>query len=120
MPNAPETIDAYIAGLPEASRQIIGTIRGMVATAAPDGSEGIKYGMPTSTLNGTNIIYYAAWKKHIGLYPIYPGPPEFETAIAAYRDKKDTVRFPLNQPIPYAVIDLILSQRVAQLRARTH
>ncbi len=118
MPNTPDTIDAYMAGLPEASHHIIATIRQMIAIVAPEAAEEIKYGMPTSTLNGTNIIYYAAWKKHIGLYPIYPGPPQFEAAIAAYRDKKDTVRFPLGQPIPYEVIDLILSQRIAQLRAR--
>jgi uncharacterized protein YdhG (YjbR/CyaY superfamily) len=118
MPNTPDTIDAYMAGLPEASREIIGTIRQMIAAVAPGGSEGIKYGMPTSTLNGTNIIYYPAWEKHVGLYPIYPGRPEFETSIATYRDKKDTVRFPLDQPIPYEVINLILSQRIAQLRAR--
>jgi uncharacterized protein YdhG (YjbR/CyaY superfamily) len=118
MPNTPDTIDAYMAGLPEVSRKIISTIRQMIATVAPEGSEGIKYGMPTSALNGTNIIYYAAWKKHVALYPIYPGPQEFETAIAAYRDTKDNVRFPLNLPMPYDVVDLILSQRIAQLRAR--
>ena len=88
----------------------------MIAEAAPDAVEGIKYGMPTATFGATNIIYYAGWKNHIGLYPIYPGTPEFESRIAPYRDKKDTVKFPLATAIPFDIIDLILTTRISRLR----
>ena len=88
-------------------------IRKRIAAAAPGAQEGIKYGMPTAILDGTSIIYYAAWKKHIGLYPIYRLSPEDEAVLAPYREKKDTVRFALDRPVPYEVIDLILKSRLA-------
>ena len=113
---APATIDAYLETLPERSRQALEQIRERISAAAPDSVEGIKYGMPTATLKGKNILYYAAWKAHVGLYPIYRGPPDFEAALAPYRDKKDTVRFVLDEPLPCEIIDLILTTRLAMLR----
>ncbi len=111
-PAAPTTIDAYIASLPEASADIVAQLRHRLSAAAPTAVEGIKYGMPTATLGKTNVIYYAAWKTHIGLYPVYRGSPAFETALQPYRDKKDTVGFKLNKPIPYEIIDMILRHQL--------
>ncbi|MEP7008190.1 MAG: DUF1801 domain-containing protein [Sphingomonas bacterium] len=113
---APATIDAYLETLPERSRQALEQIRERISTAAPDSAEGIKYGMPMAMLKGRNILYYAAWKAHVGLYPIYRGPPDFEAALAPYRDKKDTVRFALDRPLPCEIIDLILNTRLAMMR----
>ncbi len=113
---APKTIDAYLTALPEQSQEIVAEIRRRIAAAAPDAQEGIKYGMPTATLADTNVIYYAAWKKHIGLYPVYRLSPKDEAAVAPYRDKKDTVRFMLDQPVPYEIIDLILKSRFQSMR----
>ena len=113
---APATIDAYLADLPERTRNMLEQVRERIAAAAPDAAEGIKYGMPTATLNGSNIVYYAGWKAHIGLYPIYRGPPAYESELAPYRDKKDTVRFALDKPLPLEIVDLILSTRVAMIR----
>lgn len=112
----PKTIDTYLQALPELSRNVVGTVRDMLRAAAPDAVEGIKYGMPTATLYGRNIIYYAAWKKHLGLYPIYRGPPDYEAALAPYRDKKDTVRFPLDVPLPVQIVELILNTRIGLMR----
>ena len=113
---APITIDAYLEALPQRSRDALEQIRERISAAAPDSVEGIKYGMPTATLEGKNILYYAAWKAHVGLYPIYRGPPDFEAALAPYRDKKDSVRFALDQPLPCEIIDLILNTRLAMMR----
>jgi uncharacterized protein YdhG (YjbR/CyaY superfamily) len=115
---SPDTIDDYIVQLPDLAREFISAIRGRISAAAPEAVEGIKYGMPTATLHGTNIVYYAAWKKHIGLYPIYPGNPAFEAVVSPFRDNKDTVRFPLDTPVPFEVIDLILTTRIRSLRER--
>lgn len=117
MATAPTTIDMYLERLPDDGRATIQTIRQRIMVAAPDAVEAIKYGMPTATIHGHNILYYAAWKSHIGLYPVYCGPADFEIAIAPYRDKKDSVRFAVNAPIPFDVIDLILNQRISDLRA---
>ncbi|MEO6218348.1 MAG: DUF1801 domain-containing protein [Sphingomonas sp.] len=113
---APATIDAYLETLPKRSRKALEQIRERISTAAPDCVEGIKYGMPTATLKGKNIVYYAAWKAHVGLYPIYRGSADFEAALAPYRDKKDTVRFALDRPLPCEIIDLILNTRFAMMR----
>lgn len=115
MANSLQSIDDYLQVLPETSREIIARIRSMISEAAPDSIEGIKYGMPTATVDGTNIIYYAAWKKHIGLYPIYSGPAAFERQIARYRDKKDMVRFQLGTAVPFDIIGLILTTRIESL-----
>lgn len=86
----------------------------MVADAAPDASESIKYGMPTAVRHKASLIYYAAWKTHVALYPIYLGSAEFEEKVGPYRHKKDTLRFPLEQPIPFDVIQFVLDERVAK------
>lgn len=117
---APASVDDYLKTLPDRSREALEQIRKRISAAAPHAVEGIKYGMPTATLKGKNILYYAAWKTHVGLYPIYRGPPEFEAALAPYRDRKDTVRFALNRPLPCELIDLILSTRLAMLHAKSN
>lgn len=119
MANRPHNIDDYMGALPQVPRKAIAKIRQMVACLAPDSVEGIKYNMPTAVLDGTNILYYAAWKSHIGLYPIYPGSAEFEAEIGPFRDKQDTVRFELSQPIPFEVIEHILITRIAKLREKS-
>ena len=116
---APKTIDAYLDALPQRSRDALAQIRERISAAAPESVEGIKYGMPTATLEGRNIVYYAAWKARVGLYPIYRGSAGFEAALAPYRDKKDTVRFALDQPLPCEIIDLILNTRLAMMRGET-
>ena len=109
----PQTIDEYMAALPATSQEIIAKIRAMVSLAAPDAVEKIKYGMPTAVRQQTSLIYYAAWKTHIALYPIYPGSAEFEAKVGPYRHKKDTLRFRLKEKIPFEIIQFVLDERVA-------
>lgn len=94
----------------------MGRIRELITAAAPGAQEAIRYGMPTALIDGSSIVYYAAWKKHVGLYPVYRGSDEFEQKVAPWRDWKDTVRFPLGDEVPFDVIELILAAQVARLR----
>ena len=74
--------------------------------------------MPTWRLKDTYVIYAAAWKAHIGLYPVYRGDAEFEAAIAPYRDKKDTVKFVYKKPMPFEIVERIVKARLAELETR--
>lgn len=116
MPASPTSIDAYLASLPDPGRAIAQEIRRRIIAAAPDAVEGMKYGMPTAAVGGEAILYYAVWKTHVGLYPVYRGSTAFEAAVAPYRDKKDMVRFPLGRPLPCEIVDLILDARLNALR----
>ena len=111
-----DSIDTYLDTLPELPRTIMGRIRELIANTVPGAQEAIRYGMPTALLDGASIVYYAAWKKHVGLYPVYRGPAEYEEKIAPWRDWKDTVRFPLAAEVPFDVIELIVAIQVARLR----
>ena len=107
----PKDIDGYIAGFPEDIQKILEKIRTTIRKAAPDAEETIKYQMPTFTLHG-NLVHFAAYKKHIGFYPVPRGIEEFKKALSAYGGAKSTVRFPLDKPIPFGLISKIVKFRV--------
>jgi len=107
----PKTIDEYIAGFPNEVQQILEKIRRTIRAAAPDAQEIIKYKMPTFTLKG-NLVHFAAYKKHIALYPAPKGTERFNKRLVAYRTAKSTVKFPLDKPIPYDLIGQIVRLRV--------
>lgn len=111
-----ESVDSYLEALPDLPRSIMARIRELIANAAPGAQEAIRFGMPTALLDGSSIVYYAAWKKHVGLYPVYRGSDDFEEKIAPWRDWKDTVRFPMATDVPFDVIELIVAAQVARLR----
>jgi uncharacterized protein YdhG (YjbR/CyaY superfamily) len=114
---APRTIDEYIAGFPHEVREILEKIRTTIRTAAPDAEETISYQMPTFTLKG-NLVHFAAYKKHIGFYPTPTGIEKFKKELAAYEGAKGSVRFPLDKPIPFALIGRITRFRVKENLAR--
>jgi uncharacterized protein YdhG (YjbR/CyaY superfamily) len=107
----PKDIDEYIAGFPEDVQEILEEIRTTIRKAAPDAEEAIKYQMPTFILNG-NLVHFAAYKKHIGFYPAPRGDEKFEKALSVYEGAKSTVKFPLDKPIPFALISKIVKFRV--------
>ncbi len=109
----PTTIDEYIAGFPPDVRDILQKIRVTIRKAAPGAAETIKYRMPTFTLNG-NLVYFAAFEKHIGFYPIPTGIEAFKKELSAYEQGKGSVQFPLDKPIPYALISRIVKFRVKE------
>lgn len=114
---APKTIDEYIAGFPQEVQEILQKIRQTIRAAAPDAEEKISYQMPTFTLNG-NLVHFAAFKNHIGLYPAPTGIEKFKKELAAYQSAKGSVRFPLDKPIPFALIGKITRFRVKENLAR--
>jgi uncharacterized protein YdhG (YjbR/CyaY superfamily) len=107
----PRDIDEYIAGFPDAVRVRLNKIRMTIRKAAPAAEEAIKYQIPTFTLNG-NLVHFAAFKNHIGFYPAPRGIEQFRKELARYEGAKGSVRFPLDQPVPYGLISRIVKFRV--------
>ena len=106
-------IDDYIAGFPKEIQGILEKVRKTIGSAAPGAQETISYQVPTFTLNG-NLVHFAAFKNHIGFYPTPTGIAKFKKQLSAYEGAKGSVQFPLNQPIPYALITRIVKFRVKE------
>jgi uncharacterized protein YdhG (YjbR/CyaY superfamily) len=107
------TIDEYIRTFPEDIREILTRIRQTVRESAPDAVEAISYRMPTFKLNG-NLVYFAAFKHHIGFYPTPSAIVKYAKELAKYAKAKGSIQFPLDQPIPYALITKIVKSRVKE------
>ena len=114
---AAKNIDEYIAGFPTEVQKILKKIRVTIRKAAPDAEETISYQMPTFTLKG-NLVHFAAYQEHIGLYPAPRGIEKFKKELSVYEGAKGTVRFPLDKPIPYGLIGRIVKFRVKDNLAR--
>lgn len=109
----PRDIDDYIAGFQPDVQTILQKIRTTIREAAPDAEEKISYQMPTFYLKG-NLVYFAAFQKHIGFYPIPTGIKKFEKELSVYKMGKGSVQFPLDKPIPYDLISKIVKFRVKE------
>jgi uncharacterized protein YdhG (YjbR/CyaY superfamily) len=114
---APKTIDEYIAAFSPDVRTVLERIRFTIHNAAPDAQETISYRIPTFTQGGV-VVYFAAFRNHIGLYPPVSGDARLERAIAPYAGEKGNLKFPLHQPIPYDLIERIVKLRVKQNLAK--
>jgi uncharacterized protein YdhG (YjbR/CyaY superfamily) len=112
-----KTVDEYISAFPPEVQQILEKIRRTVSAAAPGAREVISYRMPAFKQNGI-LVYFAAFKNHIGLYPPISGDAELEAAISPYAGEKGNLRFSLDQPIPYDLIERIVRLRVEQDSAK--
>ena len=113
----PTTIDEYIDGFGPEVQEILQAIRETIHRAVPDAQETISYRMPAFTLKGV-LVYVAAFKHHIGLYPPIAGDAELQKAVAPYAGEKGNLRFPLDQPIPYPLIENIVELRAKQNLAK--
>jgi uncharacterized protein YdhG (YjbR/CyaY superfamily) len=112
-----KTIDGYIQTFPEEVQALLEKMRRTIRKAAPEAEEAISYQIPTFKLNG-NLVHFAAFKNHIGLYPPIRGDTSLEKAISPYAGEKGNLRFPLDQPIPYDLIERIVKLRVKQNLAK--
>jgi len=110
---APATIDDYVAGFPPDVQAILQKIRRTIRKEAPDAQEAIKYQLPTFILKG-NLVHFGAFKNHIGFYPTPTGTEKFRKELSIYQGAKGSVRFPLDQPIPYDLISEIVNFRVRE------
>ena len=113
------SIDEYIATFPKDVQKIMKQLRGTIKAAAPKAEEKISYQMPTFTLNGKYLVYFAGWKTHIAFYGAPRGNAEFKEDLSAYETGQGTLKFPFDKPIPFDLITKIVKFRVAENLKRT-
>ena len=111
---APRNIDEYIAGFPNDVQEILEKIRMTIRKAAPDAEETISYKLPAFNLKGHYLVYFAAYKNHIGFYAAPRGNAEFKEELSVYEAGKGTLQFPLDKPIPFDLISKIVKFRVKE------
>ena len=117
MRNDLQTIDQYISGFPGEIQILLKKVRQTIKVSAPGAQEAIKYQMPTFVLEG-NLIHFAAFKHHIGLYPTPSGITRFRKELAKYTTSKGAIQFPLDQPIPYSLIAKITKFRIKEQKEK--
>lgn len=110
--------DQYIASFPENVRVILEQIRALIRRCAPEAAEYFAYGMPAYKTGGKPLVYFAAFKNHIGFYATPSGHQQFAGELSRYKQGKGSVQFPLGQPIPYDLIERIVMFRVAENNIR--
>jgi uncharacterized protein YdhG (YjbR/CyaY superfamily) len=113
----PRSIDEYIAGFPPKVRLVLERIRSTIRKAAPAAEERISYQIPAFAQGGI-LVYFAAFREHIGFYPPVRGDAGLQAAIARYAGDKGNLRFSLDEPIPYSLIARIVRLRVRQNQAK--
>jgi len=117
MKTAYTSIDQYIRSFPAPTRRILNGLRAVIRKAAPDATEKISYGIPTFSQNG-NLVHFAAYENHIGLYGASSTLRALETRLVKYKTGKGTLRFPIDQPIPVGLVRQIVKLRVKENSAK--
>ena len=107
------SVDEYIRAFPRATQNRLREIRSIVRSLAPDATEKISYRMPAFFLHGF-IVYFAAFKNHIGFYPGASGVAAFQDEIQNYKSAKGSIQFPHDRPLPAALIKRIVKYRVKE------
>jgi uncharacterized protein YdhG (YjbR/CyaY superfamily) len=107
-----DEVDKYILQFPEDVQDMLRKIRAAIKVAAPNAEERIAYGMPAYRTNKKPLVYFAAFKNHIGFYATPQGHSEFKNELSKYEQGKGSVKFPLNRPIPYELIERIVKFRM--------
>ena len=111
--NKPTDTDAYISGFPETIQNLLQEVRATIKRAAPEAEEVISYGMPAFRQNGM-LVWYAAYRNHIGFYPIPSGINAFKEELSAFKGTKGSVHFPFDKPLPVDLISRIVSFRLTE------
>ncbi|MFC0263802.1 iron chaperone [Fontibacter flavus] len=109
-----DSITDYINQFSDKVQQILQNIRNLILENAPDAVEEMAYGMPGYKLNQKPLVYFAAYRNHIGFYATPSGHLEFKEELAQYKQGKGSVQFPLGQPIPYDLIKRMVVFRVKE------
>jgi len=111
-----KSVNEYIASKPAAVRAVLAQVRNAIRRAVPEPQERISYGIPTYTLHGRDVLYFAGWKQHYSLYPAKgPVAAAFKDDLARYEVDNGTIRFPLSEPVPAKLIG-----RIAKFHAREY
>lgn len=107
-----QTVDDYILSYPKNTQKILKKIRTIIRKTAPTAQEKISYGIPTFKL-GTNLVHFGAYPAHVSIYPSAATIEKFQSRLKNYKTSKGTVQFQLNEPIPYELIEEMVTSRVA-------
>jgi uncharacterized protein YdhG (YjbR/CyaY superfamily) len=113
----PKDIDEYVAAFPPNVQKILQKLRSAIKDAAPGSTEAISYQMPTFRLNG-NLVHFAAYKNHIGFYPGPSGIIAFYDELSAYDLSKGTIRFSIDEELPYDLVIRIVKYRANENLAK--
>ena len=108
------TIDDYISSFPQNVQVILDNVRRTIRDVVPAAEETISYQIPTFGLDGQQLVYFAGWKNHISVYPIPRTDEALEKELAPYQSGKGTLKFPLDKPIPYGLIEQVVRLLVRQ------
>ncbi|MCX6554203.1 MAG: DUF1801 domain-containing protein [Candidatus Aminicenantes bacterium] len=111
--NKIKSMNEYIVAFPKDVRKILRELRAAIKAVAPGAGETISYGIPTFFLNG-NLVHFAAYKKHIGFYPTSSGIRTFKKELSPYKTSTGTVQFPIDKPLPLALIKKMVRFRVVE------
>jgi len=111
-----DVISAYIEEAPQQSREKLKIMHAFIRSIAPEATEKISWQMPTFYLNG-NLVHFAGFARHVGLYPGANGVAAFEEALKPYKHAKGSIQFPLDQDLPLELIEKIVRFRVAEQKA---
>lgn len=108
-----QSIDEYILAAPKEDQRLLTAMRSTIAKANPGVTEKIRYQMPTFYQNG-NLVYFAAFKNHIGFFPTASGVREFEDELTAYKHSKGAIQFPKDKPLPLKLVKKMVEFRVKE------
>ena len=111
--NIASDVDSYIADYPPKVQKMLKQLRAAIRKAAPKAEESISYMMPAYKLHGP-LVYFGAYEKHIGFYPTGTGVAAFQKEIASYKSSKGAIQFPLDQPLPLALVEKIVTFKVKE------
>lgn len=113
-----ENIEEYILKFPNEVQPILKKIRETILKAAPDAVESLSYGMPAFKLNGKPLVYFGAYKNHIGFYALPSGNKVFQKELANYKTGKGSIQFPLNKEMPWQLIEAIVKFRNKEIKEK--
>ncbi len=110
------TVDEYAQSLPAEVRERLDGLRASARAVVPGVTETISYQMPTFVLDGRPLVHVAAWKKHLGLYPLPPMDGELAAAVEPYRGAKDAMQLRYDRPVPYDLVEQVVAVLLEQRR----
>ncbi len=113
----PETVDAYMSGLPQKERSVLSNLRKTIKATAPKADEVISYGIPGYKYHGM-LVYFAAFKKHLSFFPGSSQIEKFRDEVKKYKTSKGTLQFTVDAPIPTALVKKIVKHRMKQNEAK--
>jgi len=113
------SVDEYMAALDAAPRRRLRELRKIIREAAPKAEEAISYGIPAFKLNEAVLVWYAAFKEHVGFYPKASGVAAFKAELAGYKASKGAIQFPFEKPIPARLVKKIVRFRIKENEAKS-